>query len=201
MGKQVSKRLRDLRAHERLRPVVNGRSGTRIDDQVWIYREVSEQSSQELQKLKRTLKEESVRPKLSSLTLSLIHPADINMSIRRSPLCGFVSAEDILGQIDLEQIPSRHNIVDVDVTGLSQYGHSTRHLGIDVSSPALEEEREYLLSTVQRYLGDNSFRKLRPHISIAYGEIESRSALRKIEDELPTTISLNALRISQSKAR
>lgn len=199
MGKQVSKRRRDRLAYEHLRPVVNGRSGTKIDDQVWIYRKVDERSSQELQKLTRTLREASVRPKLSNLTLSLVHPADINMSIKKSPLRGFVSAEDMLGQIDLEQIPSRYDNVDLDVTGLSHYGHSTRYLGVDVSSPVLEEEREHLLSTVQRYLGDNSFRMFRPHVSIAYGEIESQSALRKIEDELPAVISLNALRISQSK--
>lgn len=201
MGKQVSKRHRSRLTHERARPVISGRSGTKIDDQIWIYREVSRQSSSELQKLNRTLRKELVHPKLGNLTLSLVHPADVNMSIKKSPLRGFVSSKDLLSQIDLDQIPSRYDSIDLEVTGISHYGRGTQHLGIDVSNPVIESEREYLLSTVHRYLGDNSFRQFRPHISVAYGKIESQSTLRKIEDELPTIISLNALRISQSQFR
>lgn len=202
MGRQAQKRYRHQQQVRQIRPTIEGRSGTRLDEQVWLYRRADEASSEELLRAAQYAEGDGIRPKLRGYTLSLFHPADVNMTIKRSPLRGFVRSKSVYEHVDFEELALHNQAVEVSVKGLEKYGFRRPKIGITVESAELEQEYDELANVMHRYLDTKpTRRKPRFHITLAHGELGDLQNLQEVEQLLPETVTLGQLSSTKSQSR
>ena len=187
MGNQASKRVRNQRKVREIQPVVFGRSGTGIDDRLWIFRRVGGQSLAGLRGVAETIKPHEAAPKFGGYTLSVMYPGEVYKATRHSDLKGFIDARRIAERLRPKLPESFKGPVTADIQGISQY-HGT--IGVHVTYEEFDEERQTITTALNEILGINHEWEISPHISIASGRLANLSNVKDLEFALPRQVYL-----------
>lgn len=198
MSHQASKRERRQRQINSIRHTIRGESGTRLDSQIWFYRPVLEPSLEDLARAATYLEGEGVRPKIGAYTLTIVHPADVNVGIKKSALRGFMDAQRIHERLQENMPPTYDLELEVESLGLRNFGSKTPRIGLQVASPEIKAEGGHMIRDISSYLGVKAMQGFKPHISIAKGNVEDITNLDEIQALLPERVTLGPIEYKAS---
>lgn len=201
MSHQASKRERTRRKVDSIRHTIHGESGTRLDSQVWFYRPVVESSAEDLSRVAMFLEGQNIAPKVGAYTLTLVHPADVNMGIRRSALRGFADAKRIHERLQENMPPTHDEEIEVELLGLRNFGSKTPWIALQATSPEIRAEGSYMMRDISSHLGIRATQSFKPHISIAKGSIHDITNMEEISALLPKQVTLGPMDYRASDPR
>lgn len=187
MSSQASKRMRELRKTSELMPVLDGCSGTKLDDRLWIYRSVGGSSLSQLSESTKYIKPEEASRKWGRYSLTLMYPEEVHKATSYSVLQGFIKVQSISERL-AERLPdSIQEPVMAESKGLRQY-HGV--IGVELSYPEYDNERQAITTALNEILDVNYEWQMRAHVSIARGQLARITNLEQLESEIPSQLEL-----------
>lgn len=174
------------REREILRPPVQ--YGKILEDRVWTYRDVSDESHIEIVRAVGLINKSEAKPKALRHTVSLFYPEEMRLAINQSCLSGNKVARQIAAILKPRLPGSLNEPVLAQTVGIRQYPEI---IGVAVNYPGFEEERQGIVHALNGILRTKHDWKIETHINIAKGDISNLSNIDQIAAAIPPYVQLN----------